>query len=314
MQEQIYAFVATLAESRGASANTQDAYRTDLRQLEDFLAHQGVSRWDGVEERHLDGFVEHLGEREYAPTSVARKVAAVRTFFAHLKAEGQIAQSPALRLRAPRVLRFIPPTVSSAAAARLLDRPLTGGPMGVRDAAMLALLQTTGMRVSEIVNLNLIDLGPDLATVRCRGRSGRERLLPLPPSTQVRLRAYLEHGRPKHGTRGESAALFLNHHGTRLTRQGFWLIMKAHARAAGIEDISPHSLRHAFALDLIEQGLELRIVQERLGHANRATTLVYRQAYDARAEQVDAEANADGAELLPAATEARAPAACEGGS
>ena len=186
--------------------------------------------------------------------------------------------------------------------------------MGVRDAAMLALLQTTGMRVSEIVNLNLIDLGPDLATVRCRGRSGRERLLPLPPSTQVRLRAYLEHGRPKHGTRGESAALFLNHHGTRLTRQGFWLIMKAHARAAGIEDISPHSLRHAFALDLIEQGLELRIVQERLGHANRATTLVYRQAYDARAEQVDAEANADGAELLPAATEARAPAACEGGS
>ena len=119
---------------------------------------------------------------------------------------------------------------------------------------------------------------------------------------------------PITNTRGESAALFLNHHGTRLTRQGFWLIMKAHARAAGIEDISPHSLRHAFALDLIEQGLELRIVQERLGHANRATTLVYRQAYDARAEQVDAEANADGAELLPAATEARAPAACEGGS
>ncbi len=312
MQDQIHAFVATLAQSRGASANTQDAYRTDLRQLHDYLSRQGVSRWDGVSEAHLDGFMAHLREREYAPTSVARKVAAVRTFFAHLEAQGQLGLSPAHGLRAPRVMRLIPPHVSPATAARLLDGPPTPTPVGLRDGAMLALLQTTGMRVSELVNLNLIDLSPDLATVRCRGRTGRERLLPLPASTQVRLRTYLERGRPKHGAGGESAALFLNHHGARLTRQGFWLIMKAHARAAGIEDISPHSLRHAFALNLIEQGLELRAVQERLGHANLATTLVYRQAFDARAEQAEEAAQGSQPDVATADAEARVPAACEG--
>jgi integrase/recombinase XerD len=312
MQEQIYAFVATLAEFRGASANTQDAYRTDLRQLLDFLAQRKVTRWDGVNEGHLEGFVAYLMEREYAPTSVARKVAAIRTFFAQLEAEGHIVSSPAHNLRAPRIVRFIPPSVSSAAAARLFDRPQMTTPMGLRDAAMLALLQTTGMRVSEVVNLNLGDLASDLTTVRCHGRAGRERLLPLPAATQARLRAYLERGRTKHGTRGESAALFLNHHGTRLTRQGFWLIMKAHARSAGITDISPHSLRHAFALDLIEQGLELRTVQERLGHANLATTQVYRQVFEARAEQADVHAQSKEADLTAAA--ALVPAAGDGGS
>jgi integrase/recombinase XerD len=312
MQDQIHAFVATLAESRGASANTQDAYRTDLRQLLDFLSQRKVTRWESVSEAQLDGFVEHLAEREYAPTSVARKVAAIRTFFAHLEAEGNITRSPAYRLRAPRIIRFIPPTVSSAAAARLFDRPQKATPMGLRDAAMLALLQSTGMRVSELVNLNRNDLAQDLATVRCRGRAGRERLLPLPAATQARLRAYLERGRPQHGARGESAALFLNHHGTRLTRQGFWLIMKAHAREAGIADISPHSLRHAFALDLIEQGLELRTVQERLGHANLATTQVYRQVFDARAEQAEADSRSNGTDFDP--TAALVPTAGEGGS
>jgi integrase/recombinase XerD len=311
MLEQIHAFVASLAQSRGASANTQDAYRTDLRQLEDYLAREGVSRWDGVSEGHLDGFMAHLAEREYAPTSVARKVAAVRTFFAYLEAAGQVARSPADGLRAPRVVRLLPPAVSVTTAARLLGRT-AATPMGLRDAAMLALVQTTGMRVSELVSLNLIDLSSDLASVRCRGRAGRERLLPLPASTQARLRAYLERGRPKQGARGEHAALFLNHHGARLTRQGFWLIMKAHARAAGIDDISPHSLRHAFALDLIEQGLELRTVQERLGHANIATTQAYRQAYDARLEQ--AEAHANGVDPVAIAVDARVTAGCGGGS
>src|SRR5689334_15468220 len=137
MLEQIHAFVASLAESRGASANTQDAYRTDLRQLEDYLAREGVVRWDDVTGGHLEGFMAHLAEREYAPTSVARKVAAVRTFFAYLEAEGQLARSPADGLRAPRVVRVLPPTVSATTAARLFDRTVSATPMGLRDAAML---------------------------------------------------------------------------------------------------------------------------------------------------------------------------------
>lgn len=311
MQEQIHTFVATLAESRGASENTQGAYRTDLRQLVDYLARRGLSRWDAVTEKQLEGFLVHLAEREYAPTSVARKVAAIRSFFVYLVEGGLIRSNPAQALRSPRVTRFIPPSVSPANAARLSAQPRPSAPMGLRDAAMLALLQTTGMRVSEIVNLNLGDLAPGLASVRCLGRGGRERELPLPALTQARLRAYLERGRPAHTARGEHAALFLNHHGARLTRQGFWLIMKSHARAVGIADISPHSLRHAFALELIEQGLELRTVQERLGHANLATTLVYRQAFDARAEQGNAAAPDD--ELVTSTATAREPATCEGG-
>jgi integrase/recombinase XerD len=313
MQEQLHTFVATLAESRGASANTQGAYRTDLRQLLDFLSQRGLARWEGVTEQHLDDFLAHLAEREYAPTSVARKVAAIRSFFVFLEADGVVARSPAHSLRSPRVARFIPPTVSPAVAARLFGQPRTTTPMGLRDAAMLALLQTTGMRVSEIVNLNLSDLAPNLASVRCHGRAGRERELPLPATTQAAMRAYLERGRPAHAGGEASAALFLNHHGARLTRQGFWLIMKAHARAVGIEDISPHSLRHAFALELIEQGLELRTVQARLGHANLATTLVYRQAYDARTEQSVAVEYTAEEEYVTAATSPREPAACEGG-
>ncbi|HEV2236662.1 MAG TPA: tyrosine-type recombinase/integrase [Ktedonobacterales bacterium] len=311
MQEQIHDFVATLAESRGASENTQGAYRTDLRQLLDYLARRGVSRWDAVSEQQLDGFLEHLAEREYAPTSVARKVAAIRSYFVYLVESGVAPSNPALRLRSPRITRFIPPNVSPAAAARLSAQPRSSTPMGLRDTAMLALLQTTGMRVSEIVNLNLGDLTPGLVSVRCRGRGGRERELPLPTLTQARLRAYLERGRPAHAARGEHGALFLNHHGARLTRQGFWLIMKAHARAVGIADISPHSLRHAFALELIEQGLELRAVQERLGHANLATTQIYRQAFDARAEQADTAA--PDADLVPSGAAVREPATCEGG-
>jgi integrase/recombinase XerD len=290
MYEAIQSYVTTVDAEGKASPHTLGAYRTDLRQLQDYLAGLRVTAWAGVTEEHLVGFVQHLGLRGYAATSIARKVAAVKSFFAFLTRTGVVEGDPAVAVRPPQIERYIPRALSPDAVSRLVIRPQASSPVELRDAAMLAVLRATGLRVSELVALDLGDLDARCSLVRCRGRRGRERQLPLPPAVQQALREYLQRGRPWLGKRGDSYAVFLNHHGGALSRQGFWLIMKGHARAAGIADISPQSLRHAFALDLLEQGMEPRAVQERLGHANLASTQAYRHVRQAQADQANREA------------------------
>lgn len=276
MEQAIQHFILSLAAERGASHNTLGAYKTDLRQLEDYLRQEGITAWSQARPAHVADFVAYLREREYAPTSIARKAAAVKSFFRALGISGAIPEDPALELKVPRVEREPPQTLSAGEVASLFSQIDTTTPAGLRDDAMLRLLYATGLRVSEIVALSLADLDPDLAHVRAAGRNGRVRALPVPASTRAALADYIERGRPRLARHESVHALFLNHHGLHLTRQGFWLIMKGHARAAGIANSTPHTLRHSFALDLVDRGVEMRNVQELLGHANLSTTQVYR--------------------------------------
>lgn len=279
MDEAIDEFVAALASSRKSSPNTLGAYRTDLRQLSDFLAQRGVRHWQETTPALITDFVLHLREHKYATTSIARKVAALKSFFQHLRAANLIDTDPSAALQAPRVAKEFPHALEPDEVARLFQTVQSATGVGQRDLAMLHAIYSTGMRVTELISLNLHHVDLARGHVRCVSTNAarKERLLPLSLEAQKALAAYMDGNRRTLLRDVDEPALFLNHHGQRLTRQGFWLIIKGYARAAGIADITPHTLRHSFALDMLGRGMELRSVQELLGHANISTTHIYRQ-------------------------------------
>lgn len=265
--------------------NTVVAYRNDLAQASAYLARQGVRNWPEVTREHIAAYLLEMRENQaYRPTTIARKLAALKALFRYLRSSGLVASDPLESLEAPRIPKELPHTLSQEQVAGLFQQIDVSQPAGKRDFAMLHLLYATGMRVSELVSLGVTDFHPALATVVCpgrRGRSKRERTLPLSEVAVEATRHYLDTVRPQMVVRHpEEQALFLNHHGERLTRQGFWLIIKSYARQAGITDITPHRLRHSFAVLMLREGMELRSVQELLGHAHISTTQVYSQVAD----------------------------------
>lgn len=289
MEKVIQEYISALAQQRRSSANTLGAYRTDLRQLADFLRRRGVGDWTVVTPALVAGFTLHLNERQYAATSIARKVAAIKSFFHYLYATGALAADPTNELDTPRVEKFPPTTLSPQDVARLFASVKLDTPSGLRDDAMLHCLYSTGMRVTELVSCDTAHLDLARGHIRCFGRNRRERILPLTLMAQRSLATYLADGRPAFAQKSEETpALFLNHHGHRLTRQGFWLIMKGYVRSAGVGDVTPHTLRHSFALDMLGRGMELRNVQELLGHANISTTQVYSHLNQTRPPNLDA--------------------------
>ena len=277
MEDAIQEFVVALASERNSSPNTLGAYRTDLRQLLDFLHRRGVGTWEAVTPGIVVDFVLHLRERRYATTSIARKVAALKSFFHHLYSHQCISSDPAEALQAPHVEKELPHAMSPDEVERLFDAVPANTGAGQRDLAMLLTIYSTGMRVTELVSLDLAHVDLARGHVRCVGRNHKERLLPLSLPAQKALGVYMDGYRRLLIRTPSEPALFLNHHGQRLTRQGFWLIIKGYARSAGIEDITPHTLRHSFALDMLSRGMELRSIQELLGHANISTTHIYKQ-------------------------------------
>jgi integrase/recombinase XerD len=285
MHEQVEQFLAHMASERGMSANTTAAYRTDLDQLCSYLHEQGLSSWPDVTHDNVLGFMLFLRERRYANSTVARRTAAVKSFFAYLAGQGLIASDPTEQIDSPKVDRFPPKAISPHQVDELLELPLrSSSPEGLRDKAMLELLYATGLRVSELVALNLGDVGLEQGTVRCAGKAGRERVLPLGPTAGTSLEEYLDAARGQLSRNSDEAtdALFLNHRGKRLTRQGFWLILKGYAEEVGLHDLTPHTLRHSFAAHMLGSGAELREVQERLGHASLSTTQIYTHLPDSQ--------------------------------
>ncbi|PDW04266.1 tyrosine recombinase [Candidatus Viridilinea mediisalina] len=280
MQAYVERFLEYLAHERGLSANTTSAYRTDLDQLCAYLGEQSLTEWSEVTHEHVLGFLLFLRTRRYANSTLARRTAALKTFFGYLAEQGLITSDPADRIDSPKVDRAPPKALSTHQVDALLELPLRAStPESLRDKAMLELLYATGMRVGELVALDLSDLVLEAATVRCAGRGGRERSLPITDTATTSLEEYLYTARPQlarmHAQ--SSPALFLNHRGKRLTRQGFWLILKGYAEAVGLQELTPHTLRHSFAAHLLKNGAELREVQERLGHASLSTTQIYSQ-------------------------------------
>jgi integrase/recombinase XerD len=277
MDDAIQDFVAALASERKSSQNTLGAYRTDLRQFIDFLRRRGIGSWEEVTPALIADFVLDLRERLYATTSIARKVAALKSFFHHLVATHVITHDPSEALQAPKVEKYLPHALRPDEIERLFAAVSAASGVGQRDLAMLHTIYSTGMRVTELISLNVANVDLTHGHVRCVGRSRRERILPLSLAAQSALTRYMEDFRRLLNRGNGETALFLNHHGQRLTRQGFWLIIKGYAKTAGIENITPHTLRHSFALDMLGRGMELRSVQVLLGHANISTTHVYKQ-------------------------------------
>jgi integrase/recombinase XerD len=281
MRKALTDFLDFLSVEKGASANTVAAYRNDLQQLADFIGTSSANGdgWNAVDRSGIQDFILDLKQRGYTETSVARKVAAVRSFYAFLSAEGMVANNPTEGLTSPRVGKTLPKAISPNEVDELLEQPgLRNTPEARRDRAMLELLYATGMRVTELVSLDVtsVNVDPRSPYVRCMGKGAKERTIPIHDQALETLRSYLDDGRPLLVRGKDEQALFLNRRGERLTRQGFWLILKGYAKAANLSsEITPHTLRHSFATHMLRGGMPLRNVQEMLGHANISTTQVY---------------------------------------
>lgn len=279
MRAKLEAFLIQLVEEKGYSENTLAAYRNDLSQFTNFVSPR-VSDWDQVTRHHVTNYILYMKDREYASSTVARKVAAIKSYFHHLVATGAVTDDPTATLDSPKVKKRLPRTISAADAQRLLAEPAKSStPKALRDSALLELLYATGMRVTEAVSLDLEDFNLPSATVRVRrGKERQDRILPLYDRATEALALYLEKGRMHLVREPEERALFLNHRGQRLTRQGLWLIIKAYVDKTGIDaDVTPHTLRHSFATNMLKEGTGLPEIQKLLGHANISTTQIYTQ-------------------------------------
>ena len=274
MDVAVQQFINALSKQRSSSTNTLGAYRTDLTQLLRFLQLAGISSWCQVTPADISAFVQDLRQRNYAATSVARKIAALKSFFHYLAETGVVTIEMTGGFDAPKLEKQLPSVLSPDDMSRLLAGVSVETTAGQRDLAMLHCLHSTGMRVTELVSCDVANLNLTRGDIRCRGRN-QGRTLPLSPLAQRALAQYLGDGRRSLVHDENEPALFVNHHGRRLTRQGFWLIMKHYARVAGIAKITPHTLRHSFALDMLSSGMDLRGVQELLGHRNISTTQIY---------------------------------------
>lgn len=282
MDDSVSQFLSFLAVEKGASSNTIAAYRNDIQQFSGFTTGQRNGKgWSAVDRAAILEFMMDLQRKKYAEATVARKVAAVKSFFGFLTAEGQIPTDPTESLSSPRVGKSLPKAITPQQVDDLLEQPLRRNtPEAKRDKAMLELLYATGMRVTELVSLDVdsVVLRGDAAYVRCVGKGSKERSIPIHEHAAEAVQAYLDEARPLLVRVRNEKALFVNRRGERLTRQGFWLILKSYAQAANIaEHVTPHTLRHSFATHMLKGGAPLRNVQELLGHANISTTQVYTQ-------------------------------------
>ncbi len=282
MDEAIAQFLNFLAVEKNASHNTIAAYRNDLAQFDRFARGEGgTASWNSINGERVVAFLEDLRQRAYKDATVARKVAAVKSFFGFLTAEGMVDKDPTELLKSPQVGKTLPRALSVSEVDELLEQPgRRNTPEAQRDKAMLELLYATGLRVTELVSLDLTDvtLDADPVTVRCTGKGERERILPLPARPVDELRQYVYKVRPRLVRNRREPALFVNRRGERLTRQGFWLILKNYAKDAKLDkSITPHTLRHTFATHMLSGGMPLRNVQDALGHASISTTQVYTQ-------------------------------------
>ncbi len=282
MREAVSNFLDYLIVEKGLSQNTRVAYRNDLEQLASFMQEEAtrlgsIPPWAGFNRQAMLSYLLNLKERNYAPTTVARKVASAKSFFKFMESEGIMKTNPIQDVSSPKVGKSLPKPISVSQVRRLLDQPAKQSKTEAkRDIAILQLLYASGMRVSELVSLNLDDIDTAGGYVRCLGKGRKERLIPIHKQATSAVEEYINEDRPRLVHDDTEKALFLNARGDRLTRQGLWQILKEYAKSAELEaDITPHTLRHSFATHMLNGGADLRSVQELLGHANISTTQIY---------------------------------------
>jgi integrase/recombinase XerD len=278
-QSTIEDFLKFMETERNSSVNTVLAYKNDLGQFTEYLKANvpAESEWGSINQETIVGYVEVLTQRGYTKSTIARKIAALKTLFHWLNEHGQTPDDPTLRLKSPRVDKRTPRLLSQQEVNNLIDATAhVSMPRAARDRALLDVIYSTGMRVSEAINLRLGDIDLETNEVRCTGRGNRPRKAPLLPRAVDALRQYLNDARTALMGNVSTDYVFLNPQGTRLTRQAVWLMTRQYARTAHIDgEVTPHTLRHSRAAHMLGDGQDVRRVQEWLGHANLATTQMY---------------------------------------
>jgi integrase/recombinase XerD len=277
MNDWVQAYMRHLAENRSVTESTRASYGRDLRHFLEAMEAQGVHRPAELQPSYIQAYLHRLRQEGKSAATLARRLVSIRGLCRFGVIERFIDRDPALQLEAPKPERKTPRVLTLAEVEKLLDAPDPAAAQGLRDKAMLELLYGTGLRVSELVALDVGDIRLDMGFLHCSAEGGRERIVPVGGLSVKWLRRYLEQGRPVlKKQEGPASVLFPNHLGTRLTRQGFWKIIKKYASAAGISSgMTPHSLRHSFAVHLLDNGADVRAVQEMLGHASPQTTQKY---------------------------------------
>ena len=292
MESLIQEFIDYLGHEKGLADNTLESYSRDLKQYYGFLSGDTATSLAGASQSTIVAYLMLLRKQGKATATIARRLAALKAFYQFLVKENYVATDPTDELSSPKLERKLPKVLTVEEVERLLSQPDVTNPVGRRDKAMLELLYATGIRVSELVNLNVIDIDLKEGFVRCMGKGSKERVVPMGEISISALKSYLENARLKIIADPKEKAIFVNHHGKRLTRQGFWKIVKKYASQAQIrKEITPHTLRHSFATHLLENGADIRAVQEMLGHADISTTQIYTHVTKDRLKDVYAKSH-----------------------
>lgn len=276
MQDALQDYLNYLSVERGLSKNTLESYARDLRQYLSYLKDKKRLKLSETTQTTVIGYLLQLQAKGKATATLSRSLAAIKSYYHFLFREERIERDPTMNLDAPKQEKRLPRVLSVENVGRLLEQPDLKVPAGIRDRAMLEVLYATGLRVSELVFLKVSDVNLEMGYIKCWGKGSKERIVPLGSVALKYVKHYLEHARRFLASSLHEDTLFLNHHGHRLTRQGFWKIIKKYAESIQLEeDITPHTLRHSFATHLLENGADLRSVQEMLGHADISTTQIY---------------------------------------
>lgn len=279
-----------LVTEKNAASNTLSSYLRDIRQFLNYLSADGIAP-ERADQPILEQYARHLTALGKSVATVTRSIASLKSFYNYLLVEGYVTSNPAKTITPVRAERKLPQILTNKEVDLFLEQPECCDAKGYRDKAMLELLYATGIRVSELINLDLCNLNLSASIIRCESR-GRERIIPLYPSAVRALAEYVEKIRPQMVEQPDEQALFVNLNGRRMSRQGFWKIIKYYQEKAGIKkDITPHTLRHSFAAHLLENGADLRSIQEMLGHADISSTQIYTQVVGQKLKDVYAKAH-----------------------
>ncbi len=269
-------FINYITVEKGLSQNTIDSYRRDIIKYLNYIQDSEIKSLDNIKREVISKYLNSLRKKRYSSTTVARMVTSIRSFSKLLLREEYCSHNPASHIKIPSTKKILPKILSIAEVNFLLDFKDLITPLDFRNKAMLELMYASGVRVSELISLNVGDVDLEDGFLRCMGKGSKERIVPIGKSAIFYVRSYLEHSRGKLKPAFREYALFLNFRGKRLTRQGYWKIIKSRAKQVGLYNkVTPHILRHSFATHLIENGAEIRAVQEMLGHSDISTTQVY---------------------------------------
>jgi len=285
----ISSFLMHVRVEKGLSANTISAYKRDLEKFEQFARKRKLTL-ESVGRDDLVDFLAGLYRQKLESRTVARQLVTLRNFFRFAQVQDLISEDPSINLESPKIRRHLPGYLRLEEVEKLLEQPDSKTPTGLRDRAMLEVLYSTGLRVSELIGLGVSDLDAQVGCVRCIGKGDKERIVPVGKKALVIVDKYLREGRPqllRNARASSGPALFVNRRGAALSRVGVWKILSAYGRRAGLRvALTPHMLRHSFATHLLERGADLRSVQIMLGHADISTTQIYTHVVEERLKQI----------------------------